>query len=222
MKFEKLNEIEKMILTFIASASILGLIFCLINKTYYEGTYAREDGFLEWLTVYALALSSLLSFGRFFKLLGKKNLLFLTCLLGAGAVFLFGAGEEVSWGQRIFEIQSTEYFQQNNSQGEMNLHNLVVEGKKVNKVIFGTGLGIMVGLYLLVLPFLYDKKESVKKIVNKLAIPVAKNVHIISYVVLFILVSCIPSSKKGEVLEFGGCFLFFLMFRYPKNEEIYS
>ncbi len=219
LELNKLNSIEKFVYHLIAVGTLFGLILCFMNKEYYEAVYAKEDAFLEWMTVYALLLCAQTCAVRLYKLKNKKNALFLLCTLGALVIFLFGAGEEISWGQRIFNIQSSDYFAKNNSQGETNLHNLVVEGKRINKIIFGTGLGIVVASYLLILPYFYRTKNSLKNLINRLGIPVAKNHHILSYVLLFGFVSLIPSSKRGEVLEFGGCLLFYLMLSYPLNEE---
>ena len=54
----------------------------------------------------------------------------------------FGAGEEISWGQRIFHIESSKFFNENNSQKETNLHNMIVDGVKLNKLIFSNLLSI--------------------------------------------------------------------------------
>ena len=43
-------------------------------------------------------------------------------MFAAGLFFI--AGEEISWGQRIFEVASPEYFLSTNKQLETNLHNL--------------------------------------------------------------------------------------------------
>lgn len=44
--------------------------------------------------------------------------------LGLAAVFFFGAGEEISWGQRILGFQTPDSISQVNRQEEFNLHNL--------------------------------------------------------------------------------------------------
>ncbi len=44
------------------------------------------------------------------------------------AVFLFAAGEEISWGQRIFEIDTPDALVDANRQQETNLHNLGISG----------------------------------------------------------------------------------------------
>lgn len=38
-------------------------------------------------------------------------------------VFFVIAGEEISWMQRVLDVETTAFFQERNSQGEMNLHN---------------------------------------------------------------------------------------------------
>ena len=72
----------------------------------------------------------------------------MTMLLGL--FFMFGAGEEISWGQRLFEIESSGFFDENNAQGEMNLHNLFVNDTKINKLEFS---GSFVFLLNVVFPY---------------------------------------------------------------------
>ncbi len=45
-------------------------------------------------------------------------------VLGAGILFLFAFGEEISWGQRLFNIKTPEALNALNRQGEINIHNL--------------------------------------------------------------------------------------------------
>jgi hypothetical protein len=42
-----------------------------------------------------------------------------------GAFCVFAAGEEISWGERLFAFQPPEMFLRQNTQQESNLHNLV-------------------------------------------------------------------------------------------------
>jgi len=46
--------------------------------------------------------------------------------LGLAFLFFFGAGEEISWGQRIFGFRTPAPLAQANKQDELNLHNLSV------------------------------------------------------------------------------------------------
>ena len=46
--------------------------------------------------------------------------------LGLALLFFFGAGEEISWGQRIFGFKTPQSLAQVNKQDELNLHNLTI------------------------------------------------------------------------------------------------
>lgn len=218
----KISRTEIALWAFVAFHVLLGLLLSHINLPYFEGNYVVEDGVIEWLSVDALLLSFGLTFFRIFKIKLSKGLPFLIGLSLFAALFIFGAGEEISWGQRIFNIESSQFFKTHNSQGETNIHNLVFQGKKINKIIFGTLLGICVGIYFLILPVLYRKMERIKKLVNKWALPIPQNRHILGYLVLFVLVQMMPTPKKGEILEFGGTFIFFILILFPLNKEIYD
>tara|TARA_Y100000590_G_scaffold281237_2_gene316330 strand:- start:221398 stop:222048 length:651 start_codon:yes stop_codon:yes gene_type:complete len=210
---------------------LLGIYFSRTDLRYYEGTYVVEDGFIEYLTVLALFMCGFLCFYRASILRPFKKPLFIFSLIFMGLVFVFGVGEEISWAQRIIGFETPEFFKKYNTQGEFNFHNLRFgggasnpgeKGFRVNRIIFGTGLGIGVAIYFLILPVLYRKKENIKKLINKFALPLPRNYHIIAYLILFGLVQLIPTSKKGEILEFGGCWIFLLMMFEPLNREIFS
>ena len=104
----------------------------------------------------------------------------------------------------------------------MNIHNLKFSGVKLNKLVFGLILGICVVFYFLVLPFLYRKKDSVKKFIDSWAIPIPHYYHIVAYLALAGMAELIAGGKKGEILEFGGCWIFLLMSFQPLNRVIFS
>jgi hypothetical protein len=140
-----------------------------------------------------------------------------------GLFFMFGAGEEISWGQRLFEIESSGFFDENNAQGEMNLHNLVVNDTKINKLVFGKGLALMLLLYLAVLIPLYRRKPAVQRFMDKLAIPIAANYQIVAYILVLLVVQVLmDSSRKGEMLEFSGSFVFLLNVVFPYNRSLFQ
>jgi tetratricopeptide (TPR) repeat protein len=85
---------------------------------YIVATY--EDLVGEWAQVYFFTATMLLAIihatkYRQFRLF--YGLLALACF--------YVAGEEISWGQRIFDIESPEFFRQHNLQKETNLHNFL-------------------------------------------------------------------------------------------------
>ena len=63
------------------------------------------------------------------------------------AVLLFAAGEEISWGQRIFEVDTPEVLVDSNKQDELNLHNLVgLQHKAVAGQLAIAGGGLLLAL----------------------------------------------------------------------------
>jgi hypothetical protein len=120
-------------------------------------------------------------------------------------------------------MESSEFFEEHNAQGEMNLHNLVVNDTKINKLVFGKGLALMLLLYLAVLIPLYRRKPAVQRFVDKLAIPIAANYQIVAYILVLLVVQVLmDSSKKGEMLEFAGSFVFLLNVVFPYNRSLFQ
>jgi len=213
---------EKIILSFITIATLGSMATSYIAHDYFMSVLVTEDGLIEWLTVVGLATTSVVCVYRAIQLRGSRPRLFLTMTLLLGLVFLFGAGEEISWGQRIFNTQSSEFFQQHNAQGETNLHNLIVGGKKLNKIIFGIGLHLALLIYLLALVPMYKRKPVLKRFLDRFAVPIAKPYQVVSYLVVLIVIQVLmDDSKRGELAEFAGSFLFLLNIAFPYNKEIF-
>lgn len=76
----------------------------------------REDHFFENLTAICFFLASLMFFLSFRK---RKYFLFLL-----GLLMFFGAGEEISWGQRIFDFKTPIALEKINVQKEFTIHNI--------------------------------------------------------------------------------------------------
>lgn len=226
MKFDKApkkicgKELSAFILVFILV--ILGVIIARVNPDYYHNVYAVEDGFIEWLTALGLLAGCFVCLYRFFILAPFRPKLFRASLIILSLIFLFGFLEEISYGQRIFGFETPQALKEHNTQGEFNIHNLKIGSVRINKLIFGLGLTIFVLFYFLVLPILYRKVKKVETWIDKLAIPVPKWFHVGVYILLFILVEMIPYPKKGEILEFGGVWIFLIMTIRPYNREIFS
>jgi hypothetical protein len=125
-------------------------------------TYLGEDGIVEWLTVGGLLAGSLVCFKSFHCLIQKEKLVVSCRHVCSWYIIFIAAGEEISWGQRILGIKSSEYFLKNNAQGETNIHNLVVNGVKINKLVFSTILIAVLAIYLVIIPILYKTNKSVK------------------------------------------------------------
>jgi len=89
----------------------------------------EEDGLFENLTAVFFFLTAVFFFlmfiksksgNDFFLFRTKKNFILLFFCLS----FIFGCGEEISWGQRIFHFKTPDSLEKINVQKETNIHNI--------------------------------------------------------------------------------------------------
>ncbi|MEL4307812.1 hypothetical protein [Joostella sp. CR20] len=217
-----INKTEKLGYAFLAVVFIFSLYLGFTNVDYFNNVFTAEDKTVETGTAIMLLCVSLLCFYRLFSISKGKSTTWKIGVLLFAILFFFGAGEEISWGQRIFGIESGEYFLQNNAQKETNLHNLVVGGKKVNKIIFSQLLMVAMVIYLIALPIMYRKMEWVKNLADNFAVPVVKWHQTIAFIISTILVAIIPADRKWEVYELAFGIIFFLIFLYPLNGYLFN
>lgn len=218
----KISRPEAAILYFTFGLLIFGIVLSRTDRYWFDFTYTAEDGFIEWMTILPLLLLMGISGIRLVKLFRVRRPWFLMALAGFMALCFFLVGEELSWGQRFFGLESTEFFKSYNSQKETNLHNLVISGRSINLIIFSRTLILVMAVYLVVLPVLYRRKPGIKHLTDALAIPVPRLYQIICFFLVFGLIALCPSGRRAELLEFCSCFLLLLIFKYPLNKEIFE
>jgi hypothetical protein len=223
--------LEPAALSLLGSFLLFSIPLSIINHDAFRYTLVAEDGFTESTTAISLFLVTVICARRLVKLRHSRTVIFLGMTGFIGLVGLFGAGEEISWGQRIFGWGTPDYFLEHNKQEETGLHNLMVEvnGERINlnKVIFGTGLAIVMSIYLFVMtPFyrIHRKRDGpFSRFIDSMAIPMPANYHIAGYLVVVACVELlIDSSKRGEMTEFAGSMIFLLNVAYPYNHDIFS
>ncbi len=217
-----MDKLEKGLLMVLLSSSVFATYLGFSNPDLFTNRYMMEDGAVEYATVLLLLASCLLVGYRWFTYNRAQPIRF--TLVSALIIFsfFFVAGEELSWGQRILGLETTEYFKQHNAQEELNLHNLVVEGVKINKLIFGLILTTVIIIYLVLIPILYHKMKSASYLIDKWYIPVPRLRHVIIYLALNLVISQIPASKNWEFLEFGSVLIFFLILWNPVNYHLFK
>ena len=209
--------IEKITYFVLLVVIVVGIYLDFYNLDYLTNTYAKEDGVLENTTAIMLFLGGILMFYRFLKLGREKSGWFKLTTLGIALAFLFGAGEEISWGQRIFSVESSTFFLENNVQNETNFHNLEVGGVKLNKLIFGQILTAFILIYLIIIPILYKRWGKFKLLINKFAIPVPRVHHAVAYLICLALLLIMSSGKKWELQELALSLIFFFILWRPLN-----
>jgi len=217
-----LSKTEAIIIYLTFGLLIFGIVMSRLDPFWFEFAYVPEDGFIEWMTVLPLLLMAVVSINRLVKLAPLRNSWFVLSLLLFMGFCIFAAGEELSWGQRLFNWKSTEFFKENNAQKETNFHNLIIAGKSVNIIVFSRLMILFMVFYLLVLPILYQRSLKIRILADKFAIPIPQVYQIIGLLLVFGLISLCPSHKRAELLEFGSCFLFLAIVLYPRNAYIFK
>lgn len=216
----KLSLAEKITLTYVLLIVLIAFALFFFSPASLD-VYLEEDGIIEWLTVFGLLAGFIVCLSRFFKFLKIRGWWFLTVTLVLSLLLFMAAGEEISWGQRILGIKSSEYFLKHNAQGETNLHNLVVNGVKINKLIFSILLIAVLAIYLAILPILYKTNRSIKSFIDKSGVPVPKPYQILSFLLLFGLSQLLKHDRNSELLECGFAALFFLIIAFPLNDNLF-
>ena len=215
---------EKIAYPILALYMAIIAVWALLDPEYYTLVLAREDGPIEWLTVLGLVLSVMVCIYRVATLKAQKNWVFVGVWSFLALFAFFGAGEEISWGQRIFNIESSEWFKQNNAQAETNLHNLVVEGKKINKIIFSALLGLCLLTYLFVFSVAYRKSERFKSFCEYFAVPIAQWHQVAAWVTVALVAELLIKDigRSSELFESAAVFVFLLNITYPYNSESFK
>lgn len=220
-----------MIKYFVLSLSII-ISSYLVYLVFNEDTINKlgaEDGLFEYFTGLLFLVTSIL-FIIIYSL--RKKIIHLVFAL----VFFIGMGEEISWGQRIINYQSPEYFKENNIQKEFNLHNLSIFDSQEGGGQYKTGLSYYLSMnflykffwliYGVILPVVYSLSRFVRDIVGKIDLLVSPLILGIVFLVNWLLCRItlsflLPEGRSlpyyytaGEISEFGSAFIFTVLGAY--------
>jgi hypothetical protein len=123
--------------------------------------FIAEDGLVENLTFFFSLLAGLYILAT----LGSRTGRVYHLLIAVGLLFL--AGEEISWGQRIFKIAGPAALAAINEQNELNLHNL----SGVHQHVKAVGLLLILALGVAV-PVLCALSRRAGAFIDRLRLPV--------------------------------------------------
>ena len=65
---------------------------------------------------------------------------------------------------------------------------MIVDGVKLNKLIFSNLLSIIFSIYFLILPILWRKNNFIKKTINQFGIPIANNYQVIIFMISSLII----------------------------------
>lgn len=148
--------------------------------------FTKEDGIIENLSAIYYFIASTICLLIFLKTSSPDKIYFLKSrrnyfILILGIFFFLCFGEEISWGQRIFNVPSTDTIIKLNYQHEMNLHNLrLLKPDNINgHVQIGIqqwtspeGIFILIWLfYCLLIPLLDKLSNKTHNFITKIHFP---------------------------------------------------
>lgn len=206
----------------IFSCIIVSTVFLFYYSSSDYNLFVKEDGIIEYFTAFFLLSVSIYSINKLLKtakVISSKNI----GIILFSIIFFFGFGEEISWGQRIFNIETPNFFIENNLQSETNIHNLMIGGVKLNKLIFTNGLFFIFSFYFLAIPYLYAKSNYVKSVINKFSIVIPKYSQSIIFICSTIIIYLFNHDRISEIWECLFAFTMLITSINPLNkQEIYS
>lgn len=132
MRFhEFMNSTSKITKLILILSGLLMLILPLIFWITYKvnpGKYieiAREDNLIEWAGFSFFLISGFLSLILSYRIKKSQHNVHSWFFILFSLFLIFCAMEEISWGQRVMGIPSTEFFNTHSDQKEINLHNVL-------------------------------------------------------------------------------------------------
>lgn len=191
------------LLVLLAAVLAASLVIGLSNPDFFSSSFAVEDGPVEYGTSVLLFIGAAAFAMRALRGQPIHGGLFAACSVLYALLFFFAAGEEISWGQRLLGLQSGEFFVEHNDQAEITLHNMVVFGVKLDEVVFGNLLSLVLLLYLLVLPLLWPRWGWVRRLCTRFAVPVPRPHHAVATLVATAVMLVLQAGHKWEVYEFA-------------------
>jgi hypothetical protein len=131
----------------LASATVVccAIGVALAGPEWLPRRWTQEDGPIEWVSFAGFLLAGGLALVAATHLRPTPRSALAAAALGL--VLLVAAGEEISWGQRIFELDTPAVLVDGNRQDELNLHNVDgLQQRAVLAQLLVAGAGVAVAL----------------------------------------------------------------------------
>jgi len=236
----KLTKDKFLIILLFVSISISYAVYLIPDKQF-VGYLGKEDCLFENLTAVFFFVASVICF-----IICRVH--FNVFILLLGLLLFTGFGEEISWGQRIFNFETPEGLKKINVQKEFTIHNIVYFNSVDFNMKTKTGISrfltinflfkVFWFIYGILIPLAYILNKSFAKIANKLRFPVPKISFGIFFLFNYLIMKLLelhlsPFSQlldycrtDGEIYECEAALIFMIIcydfYRRRYNIEIKS
>jgi hypothetical protein len=188
-----------------------------LDRAYYI-SLTKEDQVVEWATFGFLFASGVLGLALAVRL-SKTQKGFVLFFGVFGVLCVLFALEEISWGQRIFRIKSPDFFLENSSQREINVHNVFQKrfGVKTKHIA-----GFSLFAYGVCLPLLVANPKA-KRLLARYGLVVPPRALSLSFLLAAIMMFDWPTGEEEELGElfFSICLFFFITAEFLTRDSEY-
>lgn len=202
-------------------SGICGLFITLILIDY-EGLWdlIKEDGLMEYIEVLFYGIASSIFFYLCLKIVPQKDYPTLGKIFYIGFFLLFFLVmmEELSWGQRLFNINTPENMKEINFQDETNVHNIGGTFQPFFRIV----MGLFLFIFTLMFPILNLTSRRFNKFINFHSIPVVQKNLIIGFALSPLFVYIEYSLLYSVLLTISLLIPLALTLIFRKHEEVIS
>src|SRR6056297_1704640 len=214
--------IERILMALVVMVLLVTLYYHATDHDSFKYWFAAEDGPVEWATFTFLALGFVLLARKAGRLRARRGTGAMLLMGLYAALFFFAAGEEISWGQRVFGWEAGEFFTERSERAETNIHNMKIGEYNLNKVIFGSTLTAVLLLYLLVLPVLHSRWSLIRALAERMVIPVPRpRQAVLALIGSLVMWYVIDLPRNWEVYELVFALVAASIFLRPQNPETF-
>lgn len=203
--------------------NLYGLYLSQTDRERYTFQFDQEDHFAEWFSIFLLLLLALVCIYRCVRNIHHNRGHMIANAFYAAA-FLFVTGEELSWGQRIFNLEPSDWILKHSYQDEINIHNLLVFDVKLMNILDIVWVIVML-VYLFIIAPLYWKNSRISACIDKIALPVPRLHQIVFLIAVVICVDVylyFDGVRSGEHLEMNLFYFYLMVFLFPCNSFRYN
>jgi len=160
------KEIGSILLILFVVVGIAIMYYAVFDIEHYE-FIMQEDYLVEYgSALFWLLAAVIVLIQSLILLFNKPNKYQLVINMVLIIFFIICAGEEISWGQRIFKFPTPEFLKVINVQNETTLHNIG------SISIFSNGFFLVSLIFFLYIPFLIKRNSSVKNVLYFINFPI--------------------------------------------------
>lgn len=202
--------------------SVAGVLYAwavvlLLTGKRVTSLFLSELGPIEIGTAVALVAGAIYSVARAFRMRARLGRRALVTGLVLAAGMLFGAGEELSWGQVLLGYETPGFFAERNMQNQVTVHNLAFGWFELNFFLFGPPLALGALGYAFGAGRAWRRRPAFRRLATRWDLPVPRRRHAVLLAgvmalelglgVLELLGAGKVSSQEHS--EFAACWLVF-------------